>query len=234
MSESSNFVYTGLRELEESERNLIAYNTFIVKTFVEHSNFSKNILDFGAGIGTLSSIWRKLNQNCMVTCLELDKKQLEILSDRKFKTLTSLDSSKKFEYIFSSNVLEHIENDREALNQIYRSLNNNGRLGIFVPANQILYSHIDKKIEHYRRYSKKELESKVKSSGFKIEKCHYVDSIGFFAWGMAKLLKLNIQDVDYNKLKFYDKVIWPVSKFLDNIGFKFIFGKNLLLLAVKE
>jgi SAM-dependent methyltransferase len=234
MSESSNFVYTGLSALEETEKNLIGYNTFIVKTFLEHSSFSKNVLDFGAGIGTLSSIWRKLNQNCMVTCLELDKKQLEILGDRKFKTLTSLDSSNKYEYIFSSNVLEHIENDREALNQIYRSLINNGRLGIFVPANQILYSHIDKKIEHFRRYSKKELESKVKSSGFKIEKCHYVDSIGFFAWGVAKILKLDIQDENSKKLKFYDKVIWPVSKFLDNLGIKFIFGKNLLLLAIKE
>jgi SAM-dependent methyltransferase len=234
MSESSNFVYTGLRELEDTEKNLIRYNTFIVKTFLNHSNFSIKILDFGAGIGTLSNIWRKLDQKVTITCLELDRKQLQILRNRDFKTITTLDSTNKFEYIFSSNVLEHIENDREALNEIYRSLMKNGRLGIFVPANQILYSHIDKKIEHFRRYSKKELESKVKSSGFKIEKSIYVDSLGFFAWGLAKILKLNIQDSDSKKLKFYDKIIWPISHFLDNLGCKFIFGKNLLVLAVKE
>ena len=170
MSESPNFVYTGLNELEGTEKNLVRYNTFIVKTFLNHSNFSSRILDFGAGIGTLSNIWRKLDQKATITCLELDKKQLQILRDRDFKTITSLDSTNKFEYIFTSNVLEHIDNDQEALNEIYLSLINGGRLGIFVPANQILYSHIDKKIEHYRRYSKKELDSKVKSSGFQIEK----------------------------------------------------------------
>jgi SAM-dependent methyltransferase len=233
MSESSNFVYSGLSELEETERNLIGFNTFIVKTFLQHSNYSKNVLDFGAGIGTLSSIWRKFNQDSMVTCLELDKKQLQILRDRKFKTLTSLNSSNSFEYIFTSNVLEHIENDGEALNQIYRSLINNGRLGIFVPANQILYSNMDKKLEHFRRYSKSDLKDKVRSAGFEIDYISYVDFLGFFALGFAKIFKLNFDSQNSSRLKFYDKVIWPTSRFLDVLGARYLFGKNLLLLARK-
>jgi 2-polyprenyl-3-methyl-5-hydroxy-6-metoxy-1,4-benzoquinol methylase len=186
MSESSNFVYTGLSELEETEKNLIGYNTFIVKTFLEHSNFSKNVLDFGAGIGTLSSIWRKLNQNCMVTCLELDKKQLEILGDRKFKTLTSLESSNKFDYIFSSNILEHIENDSEVLNQIYRSLINNGRLGIFVPANQILYSHIDKKLSTLEDTPKKNWRAKLNQVVLKLRNVTTLIRLVFSLGGWQK------------------------------------------------
>ena len=234
MSESSNFVYTGLKELEDTEKNLVRYNTFIVKTFLNHSNFSNKILDLGAGIGTLSNIWRKLDQKATITCLELDRKQLQILRDREFKTITTLDSTNKFEYIFSSNVLEHIEDDMGALNDIYRSLMKNGRLGIFVPANQILYSKLDEKLGHFRRYKKSEIVQKVEFSGFKVDSCHYVDCLGFFALAIAKLMSLNLANTDTEKVNFYGKVIWPIARLLDIAGAKYLFGKNLLLLASKN
>jgi SAM-dependent methyltransferase len=233
MSEYSNFKYTGLSELKETENNLLNYNTFIVKTFVNHADNNMNILDFGAGIGTLSNIYRTLNLNANITCLELDKNQVQIIKDRGFKSIFHLNSSNEFDYVFTSNVLEHIEHDLDALNSIYKSLKHGGGLGIFVPANQILYSNIDKKLEHFRRYSKRELREKIISSGFEIEHLSYVDCLGFFAWGVAKILNLNVDDDNSNRLKFYDKVIWPVSRFLDVIGAKYFFGKNLILLARK-
>jgi SAM-dependent methyltransferase len=235
MSESHNsFVYTGALELDAVEKNLIKYNKFIIEKFINHSRRSKIVLDFGAGIGTLSNIWRKLDHNVSITCFELDKRQINILKERGFLTINSLNSNPIFDYIFSSNVLEHIENDQAALDLLFGCLRVGGRVGIFVPANQILYSHIDKKIEHFRRYSKEDLVNKVKNSGFKIDQCTYVDTLGFFAWGLAKILSLNIADENSKKLNFYDKIIWPISKILDTLGFKFLFGKNLLLLATKE
>ena len=234
MTESPNFIYTGLNELEELEKNLQNYNNFIVKSFIIHSNNSQNVLDFGAGIGTLSNIWRTLDEKVSIKCLELDSSQVEILKNRNFSTLSNLDSKHTFEYIFTSNVLEHIEDDEFALTQIFNALMDNGKLGIFVPANQILYSHIDKKIQHFRRYSKKELINKVKNCGFEIDSCSFVDSLGFFAWGFAKLFSLNIDNNNMNKLKFYDKFLWPISKTLDKVGFKYFLGKNLLLLATKK
>jgi hypothetical protein len=235
MSESYNsFVYTGVLELDAVEKNLIKYNSFIVEKFFNYSPSSKIVLDFGAGIGTLSNIWRKLNPDVSITCFEIDKRQINILRERNFNTINSLDSNPIYDYIFTSNVLEHIENDKTTLDLLFSCLRVGGKIGIFVPAHQILYSHIDKKIEHFRRYSKKDLVNKVNNSGFKIEQCAYVDTLGFFAWGLAKILTLNIADENSNKLNFYDKIIWPISKNLDKVGFKFLFGKNLLLLAVKE
>ena len=233
MSEYSNFRYTGLTELEDTERNLLNYNTFIVNRFVSHANDSVNILDFGAGIGTLSNIYRNIKSDVNITCLEIDKKQVEIIEKRNFKVISFLSDAQKFDYVFNSNVLEHIENDLDALKSIFNNLKQGGGLGIFVPAQQVLYSHVDKKLEHFRRYSKKELIDKVRSSGFEIEYCAYVDSLGFFAWGLAKILKLDFDNKNSNRLKFYDSVIWPVSKFLDNLGAKYFLGKNLMLLARK-
>ena len=96
-----------------------------------------------------------------------------------------------------------------------------------------LYSNIDSKLGHYRRYSKKNLINKVSKSGFQIESCVYVDSLGFFAWLFLKIFKLGINDSGSLLLPIYDKFICPLSKMLDKLGLKFLFGKNLLLLARK-
>ncbi len=61
MSELGNFKYTGLAELEKLESNLVNYNTFIVSKFIKHASGRKHVLDFGAGVGTLSKIYTNLD-----------------------------------------------------------------------------------------------------------------------------------------------------------------------------
>ena len=130
-------------------------------------------------------------------------------------------------------MLEHIKDETSTLLSFYHHLNADGKLGIFVPANPLLYSHIDKKLEHFRRYTKAELKEKVKQAGFKIDECYFVDSLGLFAWFFVKVFELEISSEGSTLLKFYDRYIWPISKTLDFLGLRFLFGKNLLLLASK-
>ncbi len=223
-----------MEELEKLESNLQNYNKFIVSSFVDHAGSqANNILDFGAGIGTLSNIWKSLKFDSQITCLEIDQTQHSILVNRGFPTLNDFPDEILFDYIFTSNVLEHIEDDSAAIHKLYNILRPGGGLGIFVPANKYLYSNIDKKLGHYRRYSKKNLINKVSESGFRIELCVYVDSLGFFAWLFLKFLKIGINDSGSLLLPIYDKIFWPLSKMLDKLGLKFLFGKNLLLLARK-
>jgi SAM-dependent methyltransferase len=223
-----------MAELEKLESNLQNYNKFIVSSFANHANpLAKHVLDFGAGIGTLSNIWRSLKKDSHITCLEIDQTQRSILINRGFPTLVSLPKEILFDYIFTSNVLEHIEYDSEAILKLYSHLRPGGGLGIFVPASKFLYSNIDTKLGHYRRYSKKNLINMVSQTGFQIESCVYVDSLGFFTWLFLKVFKLGINDNGPLLLPIYDKFIWPLSKLLDNLGLKYMFGKNLLLLAKK-
>ena len=37
-----------------------------------------------------------------------------------------------------------------------------------------------------------------------------------------------------SSLKFYGKWLFPISKFLDTIGLKYLFGKNVVLIATKK
>ena len=132
-------------------------------------------------------------------------------------------------------MLEHIEDDLGALKKLNNILESQGRIVIYVPANPILFSDFDYRVGHFRRYQRKELVKIAKEAGFTIEKCTYSDSLGFLA---ALLFKVKIKvfknsDVSQKSLEFYDKFVYPISKILDFIGFKFLFGKNILLSGIK-
>jgi predicted RNA methylase len=199
---------------------------------MKHSQ-ATSVVDFGAGIGTLSAIWTKLNENVSITCVEIDQNLVRIIKERGLVARENFSLNLKVEYIFTSNVLEHIKDDQFTLSNFFNHLNDNGKLGIFVPANQFLYSHVDEKLGHFRRYSRFELEEKVKQAGFKIDECYFVDSLGLFAWFFVKVFKVEISSEGSILLKIYDKFIWPISETLDFLGLRFLFGKNLLLLASK-
>lgn len=226
--------YAGVDELWANERYLINYNRDIVNYLSEGLGSPKTVLEFGAGIGTLANLWASIT-GVKPECVEIDSELTGILEERKFIVHKNLKNiTNKFDGIYSSNVIEHIDDDLAALKEIYEALNRDGCVAIYVPAFMCLYSELDAYVGHYRRYNKKELIKKMTQAGFKVIQCHYVDSLGFFAWFLMKIRGYNNKLSDGRDLKTYDKFIYPLSRFLDKIGFKFLFGKNILIIAKKE
>lgn len=88
--------------------------------------------------------------------------------------------------IVALNVLEHIEDDENALRQIHRILKPGGYAIIEVPANPDLYDFYDKQLHHYRRYSMKDLCKKVYRSGFCVQKQTY---LGVFIYPAFRFVK---------------------------------------------
>ena len=232
--------YAGTEQLLSGEHSLDSYNRFLVTKFFRisqkfGSSSNPKVLDFGAGIGTLAVLWRDLFE-IEPYCLEIDALQNSELHKRGFKVKIELSEiDEKFNVIYTSNVLEHIENDLQSLIQLRDKLEPDGLIVIYVPAFMLLYSGLDESVGHYRRYSKKELVQKVAEAGFNLKKCEYVDTIGFPASLAIRFLGYKgIGNVGGNRsLAIYDRWIFPISRFLDVVGFKYLFGKNLLLIAQK-
>lgn len=227
--------YTGTDELYDTENCLKKYNYSIAKILAQCFDKNSNIADFGAGIGTIAVLIKNIIGRKPI-CIEPDSLLSKILKNRGFTVYESIKSAPcLFDSVYTSNVLEHIENDTDALKEIHHSLKPDGVLAIYVPAFMCLYSDMDKKIGHYRRYSKKELIQKLQEANYKIIQCHYCDSIGFFASFAIKFFGFKNGSAlgGQKSLKIYDTYLTDLSRILDNCGFKYLFGKNLFAIAKK-
>lgn len=232
--------YQGNQELYAMEQGAPYYNKVLVGLFSKFlppsSRGKAKVLDFGAGIGTLAVEWQKRNLE-PIHCLEPDPIQSEIVKRRGIKCFNEISEvSAKYDLVFSSNVLEHIEQDIVVLDKIREKLlDHQALLIVYVPAFQFLYSEVDRKLGHFRRYSKKELIYKVRESGLRVISCQYVDSLGFIASLIVKFLRVGTDVTNSSWILFlYDKIVFPLSRLIDVLGAKRLIGKNLLLVARKD
>jgi SAM-dependent methyltransferase len=231
--------YAGTQALLDGEEGLEGYNRDVVMKLAKGLKFEagskadSRMLEFGAGTGSLAEIWRN-RYNTSPICFEIDPSLAAMLRSKGFECIDSLDSvQQKVDCVYTSNVLEHIENDLDALKSIRKLIKPSGRLAIYVPALPMLFSDLDRKVGHFRRYKKKELINKVQAAGFTVENCFYSDSIGVLASFALILVGFRNKSGLGSKrsMIFYDRMIYPISKTLDAIGFRKVIGKNLILFA---
>jgi len=232
-----NPTYSGTEELIAIEQGLKKYSKYIVHQIAKAGKGKLNIkvLEFGAGRGQLAELFKDYF-DIKPICIEIDPSCISILKNKGFKVFTSTKLVRtQFDLIYTSNVLEHIENDIEVLKNLNKLLAPNGVLVIYVPALPILFSNFDLKVGHVRRYNKNELMSKVKTAGFRIDDCFWNDSLGVILSIVVKLFgqKSSINIGNVKLLKFYDNVFFPISKVFDRVFFKRIIGKNLFVYATK-
>lgn len=227
--------YLGTTQLEFNESLLPNYNNHIAKLLLKKNSVLLNkgkILDFGAGIGTLAKIipW-DISQ---IFCYEIDENLIKKLRADNFVVISKQElAEKNFDFIYSSNVLEHIEDDLDALTLIHKSLKPGGCVAIYVPAFNFLYSGMDEAVGHFRRYRKSELSKKLSQAGFKNISAEYVDSLGFFASILMKIVGYGTQKGigSPRSLEIYDRWIFPISTYIDSFFTKKLFGKNLVVWA---
>lgn len=152
-------------------------------SYVVNSTKVDKILEIGCGSGGNIAL---LQQYAHVEAVEMDdeSRSYSISSNNINIQAGNLPHNIPFkksshDLICMFDVLEHIENDQESLEGVYEQLPNNGTLLLTVPAYQWLFSQHDKTHHHFRRYSKSELNKKLQSAGFEIEKISYFNMLLF-------------------------------------------------------
>ncbi len=235
-------VYSGTQVLLDAEEGLAKYNRDVVKKIAsglginvseKRGGAAISIVEFGAGTGALAEVWRELF-DIEPLCVEIDPSLIKILQIKGFKTVNDIqDIASKTSLIYTSNVLEHIQDDVKALKRIRENMEPGGKVAVYVPAVPILFSDLDRKVGHYRRYRKHELIHKVKLAGFEIENCYFNDSVGVIASLVLRVVgyKNKAGLGSKRSLLFYDSFIYPISKVLDRLFFSRLIGKNLFLFA---
>ncbi len=195
------------------------------------------ILEVGAGSGTMSQRIRSFGA---LTATEPDPGLALLLVDRFRGTdvevqsgdLNAVVSRGTFDSVVLINVLEHIEDDRDALRQLFATLENCGTAIVFVPAFEMLFSEFDRQIGHFRRYRRRDLRYKMIDAGFEIEELKYVNLPGWFAWLILARL-LGQPPATGRKVQIYDRVAIPLIRFFED-RITPPFGQSVLCIGRKN
>jgi len=147
-----------------------------------------------------------------------------------------------FGLVTSLDVIEHVDEDRSALTEMYRVLKPEGLLLVTVPAHMFLWSGHDVALHHKRRYTEAELREKILAAGFSIVRCTSFNTILFPLVAFARVARRlagidrpqsdssSIPPLGVNSLLYGSMHL--ESLFLDHIDFPL--GVSLACLAKKE
>ena len=212
----------------------VRYNRFLLQQLemaVTDAPSNQSALDFGAGNGRFLSQMSSRFQTMLA--VETDGEYQEILRGLNASVFAELASipNNSVDVAWSFNVLEHIQDDQEALTELVAKLKPGGQLVIFVPAFKCLYSRMDKMVGHVRRYRIDDLRQKTINAGAFVISARYADSLGFMAAAAYRVLG-GSGVLTASSIRFYDQFIFPPSTVIDKLVSPF-FGKSVLLRAVK-
>ena len=209
------------------------YNAFLRSLIRQHARGATDVVDFGSGIGTFSdSLDLDVSR---ITCIETEPTSLAVLEQKGFRTATSLSEleDNSVSYLFSLNVLEHIDDDAAIAREMLRVLKPGGSLFIYVPAFQVLYTSMDEHVGHVRRYRRPGLVSLFDNAGFDTHYSAYTDALGFFATLAYRMLDDGKpKPLNTGAIKLHDRFIFPISRLL-SVPCSKLFGKNVMLAGTK-
>jgi SAM-dependent methyltransferase len=194
---------------------------------------SSRVLDFGAGDGMFAE--RLLRDGLMVDCVEPDPLNQQSLASLGLAPVADIAAlgDHRYDFVYTINVLEHLHDLDRHVADLHRVLHSNGRLFVFVPAFEILWTSLDDEVDHVRRFTRASLTRALVGGGFAIEKCHYFDSLGFpAALGVRALEAVSAFQYSPQTVGFYDRALLPFSLLGDRL-FSSVLGKNVVAVARK-
>ena len=139
------------------------------------SNTEKSsFLEIGCGTGyvlkglSANPLYNLMGAEIFVEGLKFASRRLP---DVEFVQLdaTNITFANEFDAIGAFDVLEHIEEDEQVMENVYKALKPRGFFFITVPQYEWMWSLEDDLACHKRRYTKKELVSKLTKAGFEIK-----------------------------------------------------------------
>lgn len=221
----------------------VNYHRWILSIFDPY--LGKRIVEVGAGQGSFSELLleRRLESLSLVEpsmamyqqlCLrmeELNSPVVKTYNDVFENVADQIRLVERPDSIIYVNVLEHIADDGNELKVINSTLDRGGRVFIFVPALRWLHGSMDRQLDHFRRYTRSELEKKCVAAGFRVITSRYFDLMGVVPW-WVKYTVLQSNQMEPSAVRFYDQMVVPVARRLETVV-NVPIGKNVLLVAEK-
>jgi SAM-dependent methyltransferase len=192
-----------------------------------------HVLDFGAGDGLF--VDKFLAKGRKVDSVEPDVDLRDHLRGRSGESFADVRDAAdhRYDFVYTVNVLEHIDAIDATCADLFRVLAPNGKLFVFVPAFELLWTRLDDEAGHVRRFTRDSLIRALERSGFIVERIEFFDFLGFPAALAVRMLeKFNLFSYSGGTVGIYDRYLFPISRLLDLLTGNFV-GKNLIAIARK-
>jgi SAM-dependent methyltransferase len=149
-------------------------NRIILRALEAYCSEAGTFLEIGCGTGFVLSAVRRSFPKLRASGSEIFVEGLQFAAGRLpgidlFQMdARSIPFRSEFDAIGAFDVLEHIENDRLVLGQMWQALKPGGVVLITVPQHPFLWSSFDEKSFHKRRYTRPELAGKLRDANFEV------------------------------------------------------------------
>jgi SAM-dependent methyltransferase len=195
-------------------------------------HLGQSVLELGAGIGSVTELYARghkvvasdLSTDCVLALRERFANWPNVSVVQKDLRELRVDGA-SFDSVLMINVLEHIEDDSGVLAGLRPLLSPGGAIVLYVPALNGLYGRWDRKVGHYRRYSRWRLREVANEAGLDVVELRYVNALAIPAW-----IAFSRTDVDRTQgvsLSIWDRTGVPLSRAVER-RIRVPFGLNLL------
>ncbi len=192
------------------------FNEWMASVVAPH--LGRRVLEIGAGIGNLSALLSRGRKGYLAT--DLDAEHVERLEVRFASNprigVMRLDATDaagfeaiegQVDSVVCLNVLEHVEDDKAGFRNLYDVLAAGGRAVVLVPQGAGLYGTLDRVLGHCRRYSRLELESRMREAGFELERVFEFNKVTRPGWWVnGRVLKRT--SFGRMQLGVFDRLVW--------------------------
>ena len=179
------------------------------------------VLDIGTGTGSNLRMLREQGYR-NVAGIDLNPLAVRYCLAKGFASVLAGDATSlpfadgQFDLVLATDTIEHIDDDRKALQEIHRILVPGGYAMIVVPAFESLWGLQDIVAHHKRRYRTGDLTEKIKSSGFEIQQVYYFNYLLFvpiwFARQVIKILRIKrASEAEFNSTILNQVLFWTFA-----------------------
>lgn len=195
----------------------------------------QRVIDAGAGIGTFTDLLVADGHD--VVALEYSEAFAAHIAERFARdpsvTVLRVDLGDpsglpqftQADSIICLNVLEHLEDDVQALNNMRERVRPGGLLVTLVPAHPWLFNSMDEALGHFRRYRKGELESKLAATGWDVLQTYRFNPFGVPGWFVGGLMRRRV--AGRTMFRLYD-FLTPAFAAIDKIVIRGLWGLSLV------
>jgi glycosyltransferase involved in cell wall biosynthesis len=208
-----------LSEMDQARR----FNLWMGETLRPY--IGDRVMEVGAGIGTLTNQFiprqKYLASDINPSYLDflrshsigkpyLNVKKVDVTNAADFEGL-----EEQFDTTLIVNVLEHVEDEHQALQNLWSALEPGGRCVVLVPQHPWLYGTLDEALDHRERYTVEHLRDSLERAGFWVETIFDFNRFAVPAWWFNGKVRKQ-KTFSRIQLKFLDTFM-PVFKEVDKI-----------------